>query len=338
MAVTTKFLSRAYVGAAAPVKLSEQLDIGTTDFIKVTDLSAAGWGDLNTPFHGAGSGLFTIVIDYNEATEEKILCSHVDVAGNTLTIYNSGGVNGRGYDGTTAHTHEVPSPSAAGNIFPVFTATEAEEANFAAVASSNLYPNSGTSTTPGAIAVSGAPSSGTSYYAASADHTHVLDPTTLVDPLANKLKRAYIKVYNSTTGYTINGANSDTGTNVVWNTVDFAGNGFSTIGTGGRIDVPYTGIYRVTANLTANCSTENGELMNSVIMVNGTAAAWGSTSPSPHNASTNVGSTVTTLLNLTQGQYIHVGLRKSAGLVTCALNNNQTFLQNYLSIEFVGVA
>lgn len=71
---------------------------------------------------GSGGRPFNVVIDRGTASEEKILCS--SRAGNTLTVYNVGPVNGRGYDGTPVTAHTVNAI-----VEHVFTAIDADEAN-----------------------------------------------------------------------------------------------------------------------------------------------------------------------------------------------------------------
>jgi hypothetical protein len=62
------------------------------------------------------------VIDRGTASEEKILCS--SRTGNIISVYNVGGTNGRGADGTTITSHNTNAV-----VEHVFTATDADEAN-----------------------------------------------------------------------------------------------------------------------------------------------------------------------------------------------------------------
>lgn len=108
-------MRRQYEGAAQASVLTSALGSSTSDLtIFCNDLS-------NWPT-GTGSRPFYVVIDRGKANEEKILCS--SRAGNTLSVYNVGLVNGRAADGTPISAHS-------GNavIEHVFTATDADEAN-----------------------------------------------------------------------------------------------------------------------------------------------------------------------------------------------------------------
>jgi hypothetical protein len=88
-----------------------------------TVLDASTWIDIATgnPLGQDGSP-FTVAVDYGGSAEEKILCS--GISGNVITIWTDGTLNGRGYDGSSATLH-----SANAIAVPVWTATEADEAN-----------------------------------------------------------------------------------------------------------------------------------------------------------------------------------------------------------------
>lgn len=108
-------MRREYQGAAQSAYLTVSLGGTTGDLtIYCDDLSNWPTGVSGRPFY--------VVIDRNTAAEEKILCA--SRAGNVITVYNSGGVNGRGADDTsiTAHSNNAV-------IEHVFTATDADEAN-----------------------------------------------------------------------------------------------------------------------------------------------------------------------------------------------------------------
>jgi hypothetical protein len=105
---------RSYSGGAKPAALTVGLG-GTTGDLTITcdDLSNYPTG---TP------GPFYIVVDRNQPTEEKILCS--SRSGNVITVYNDGLTTGRGADGTTISSHNIGA-----EVEHVFTATDADEAN-----------------------------------------------------------------------------------------------------------------------------------------------------------------------------------------------------------------
>lgn len=107
-------MRRSYSGGAKPAALTVGLG-GTTGDLTITcdDLSNYPTG---TP------GPFYIVLDRNQPTEEKILCS--SRSGNVITVYNDGLTTGRGADGTTISSHNIGA-----EVEHIFTATDADEAN-----------------------------------------------------------------------------------------------------------------------------------------------------------------------------------------------------------------
>lgn len=108
-------MRREYQGAAQSAYLTVSLGGTTGDLtIYCDDLSNWPTGVSGRPFY--------VVIDRNTAAEEKILCA--SRSGNVITVYNVGGSNGRGADGTsiTAHSNNAV-------IEHVFTAVDADEAN-----------------------------------------------------------------------------------------------------------------------------------------------------------------------------------------------------------------
>lgn len=108
-------MRREYQGAAQSAYLTVSLGGTTGDLtIYCDDLSNWPTGVSGRPFY--------VVIDRNTAAEEKILCA--SRSGNVITVYNVGGNNGRGADGTsiTAHSNNAV-------IEHVFTAVDADEAN-----------------------------------------------------------------------------------------------------------------------------------------------------------------------------------------------------------------
>jgi len=117
-------MRRQYAGGAKPAYLTASLG-GTTGDLTITCNDLSNWP--------TGSvGPFYVVVDRGLAAEEKILC--VSRTSNVLTVYNSGGVNGRGADGTTIIAH-----SSNAEIEHVFTATDADEANAHVNANSGVH-------------------------------------------------------------------------------------------------------------------------------------------------------------------------------------------------------
>jgi len=121
-------MRRSYAGAAKPALLTAVLN-GTTAALTIT------CNDLSNYPTGSG-GPFFVVVDRGEVTEEKILCA--SRAGNVLTVYNTGLVNGRGNDGTTVVSHAVGA-----EIEHIFTATDADEANSHVNSASNVHSVTG---------------------------------------------------------------------------------------------------------------------------------------------------------------------------------------------------
>lgn len=98
---------RSYAGAAPACTL--------TNSITSADTSALLTGDV-TNWNNTASGPFFMVIDPGLVTEEKVLVGAR--SGSSLSSLT------RGVDGTTAASH-----SAGATCYPVFTATDADQAN-----------------------------------------------------------------------------------------------------------------------------------------------------------------------------------------------------------------
>lgn len=107
-------MRREYVGAAFSSVLTEPLAASAG----ATTITA----DNLTNWPTGSPGPFYIVIDRGLPNEEKILC--VSRSGNIMSVYDSGGTNGRAADGTSISAHSVNAV-----VEHVFTATDADEAN-----------------------------------------------------------------------------------------------------------------------------------------------------------------------------------------------------------------
>lgn len=94
---------REYQGAATPTTITSSI---TNSATSLTLTASTNWP----------TGVFSAVIDPGLAGEEKILCT--SRTGTTVTITT------RGYDGTTASSH-----NAGATIYPVPTAIDFDEAN-----------------------------------------------------------------------------------------------------------------------------------------------------------------------------------------------------------------
>ena len=117
-------MRRSYAGGAKQTQLTTVLN-GTTAALTIecADLS-------NYPTGAAGP--FYVVVDRNQVTEEKILCS--SRSGNTLTVFSDGLTTGRGADDTVVVSHGVNA-----ELEHVFTATDADEANAHVNANSGVH-------------------------------------------------------------------------------------------------------------------------------------------------------------------------------------------------------
>lgn len=117
-------MRRQYAGAAYASVLTVEL-AASAGALTITCDDLTNWPDGTV-------GPFYVVVDRGLATEEKILC--VSRTSNILTVYNSGGTNGRGADGTSIQAHTVNAV-----IEHVFTATDADEANLHVNSSSGVH-------------------------------------------------------------------------------------------------------------------------------------------------------------------------------------------------------
>lgn len=143
-------MRRSYAGGAKPANLTTVLNGTTADLtIQCDDLSNYPTGS---------TGPFFVVIDRGLISEEKILCA--SRSGNTITVYSTGLVTGRGADGTTIASHAINA-----ELEHVFTATDADEAN------AHVNSNSGVHGVAGSVV-------GTS-------DTQTLSNKTLTDPTIN---------------------------------------------------------------------------------------------------------------------------------------------------------
>lgn len=106
---------RSYKGGAASTTTSTSIAAsGATTF---TIAAYTGW-----PY---GTPPFFVVVEPGTANEEKILVTRSGATDTTINIYATPSVAAnRGMDGTTAFLHASGS-----TVFPVFTATDADEAN-----------------------------------------------------------------------------------------------------------------------------------------------------------------------------------------------------------------
>lgn len=143
-------MRRSYAGGAKPAVLTVALN-GTTGDLTIECDNLANYPT-------GANGPFYVVVNRGQVSEEKILCS--SRTGNTITVYSTGLVTGRGADGTTVASHGIGS-----ELEHVFTATDADEAN------AHVNSNSGVHGVAGSVV-------GTS-------DTQTLTNKTLTDPTIN---------------------------------------------------------------------------------------------------------------------------------------------------------
>jgi len=157
---------RAYVGAGAAGTISNSGGISSSFSGALTSsTSLSSWVSSQTRTLNNATYI-VIAVDYGTATEEKILCTWQ--SSSSLNIIT------RGYDGTTAVAHNL------GSLFiPVWSATEAQEANNAVQSLLPLLNNSGSSTTPVTVSGTTVNAQGSSTIAAAIDHTHALNANAL---------------------------------------------------------------------------------------------------------------------------------------------------------------
>jgi hypothetical protein len=103
----------SHKGAARSAVLTVALGGSTAD-LSITGDDLTGWPT------GASGRPFIACLGRGTASEEKVLC--VSRAGNVLTVYDAGGVNGRAYDDTSITTHGINV-----TLEHVWSATEAED-------------------------------------------------------------------------------------------------------------------------------------------------------------------------------------------------------------------
>jgi hypothetical protein len=102
------YTRRVYAGGAAATTVTGAVASNATS---ITIAAYTGW-----PYHA--SDPFYVVLSPGTASEEKILVTRTTSTSTTLTVTT------RGVDGTTAASH-----ASGATIFPVMTATDADEAN-----------------------------------------------------------------------------------------------------------------------------------------------------------------------------------------------------------------
>lgn len=121
-----QFVARSYSGGAPIAYISAPMGATDTSF---TITPTLGWVTPDSNPLGV-DGPFVVAVDRGLATEEKILCTSINLSTGLIQVYNTGGFLGRGYDQTNATTHTPSGGSPLnGAVQVVWTAVEAAEAN-----------------------------------------------------------------------------------------------------------------------------------------------------------------------------------------------------------------
>ena len=120
-------------GAASPAYLTSSLSGSYTPGQTFTLNAASDWYEITTSGTVSSnplgtSGPFVLTVNYGTNTEEKILCSAVNVATGVVTVWTDGTNNGRGYDATPISAHSAGSSSSY-NVFPVLSAAQVLQFN-----------------------------------------------------------------------------------------------------------------------------------------------------------------------------------------------------------------
>ena len=106
---------RAYKGASVSTTTTSPIASSGTTTFGISDYT--GW-----PY---GTEPYSVVVEPGTANEEKMLVVRAGATDTTVSIYSTPSVAAnRGYDDTTAVAH-----SSGATVYPVFTATDADEAN-----------------------------------------------------------------------------------------------------------------------------------------------------------------------------------------------------------------
>jgi len=106
---------RAYKGAPVSTTTTSPIASSGTTTFGISDYT--GW-----PY---GADPYSVVVEPGTANEEKILVTRAGATDTTVSVYSTPSIAAnRGYDDTTAVAH-----NSGATVYPVFTATDADEAN-----------------------------------------------------------------------------------------------------------------------------------------------------------------------------------------------------------------
>lgn len=119
------FQLNSYGGGAAPCYLAAVVQPTDLSFTLVGDF--AGWVEPGGAPLGT-SGNFRVELDKGFPNAEKVRCASINLSSGLVTVASGSGWNGRGSDQSSAAVHQ-PQSLQGGPCIPVWTATEAREAN-----------------------------------------------------------------------------------------------------------------------------------------------------------------------------------------------------------------
>jgi hypothetical protein len=172
--------------------------------------NTGSWYDVTTGAVPATTSKFVITVDIGLSTEEKML---VTMNGTIITVI------ARNYDGATStgYDHSASTGNTSNLVAPAFSAIEAAEANRAAVSLAYMNTSGAVDPTPpGAIIVSGSPSTatnGSATTAARVDHYHNIPSSSIVGALGTVLSTTVTasrvwSISNAAVSFVITGYNN----------------------------------------------------------------------------------------------------------------------------------
>ena len=309
------YVTRSYSGKAQATTLFANIGPSDTTFLIAAPSS---WVEApNNVNHLGTSGPFVVSVDYNTTSEEKILCSSIDLSSGTVTVYGSGA--GRGYDGTSAQSH-----SSTALAVVVFAAVDADEANYA------MQQTVGQITTAGDLLVgSGANALSRLGIGTNGQYLGVASGTVgWVSPTSKIFAKA-----SATGTFASSTSAAQRITGLAFNSGYPNPSGSLTIPAGtDRITTTVAGTYRVIAQLTA--SNFSGSAINQFNLVKTSGSTNTVVSTSAPNAT---GSLLASTTNITDLVYLNAG--DQIGMT--ALNNQSSGTSAYsasgtfLIVEYV---
>ena len=314
------YVTRSYSGKAQATTLLANIGPSDTTFgIAAPSSWVEAPGNVN---HLGTSGPFVVSVDYNTTSEEKILCSSIDLSSGTVTVYGSGA--GRGYDGTSAQSH-----SSTALAVVVFAAVDADEANYA------MQQTVGQITTAGDLLVgSGANALSRLGIGTNGQYLGVASGTVgWVSPTSKIFAKA-----SATGTFASSTSAAQRITGLAFNSGYPNPSGSLTIPAGtDRITTTVAGTYRVIAQLTAGNMADNGVSGSKINQFNLVKTSGGTNTVVSTAAPSVSGAYLASTANITDLVYLNAG--DQIGMT--ALNNQSSYASAYsasgtfLIVEYV---